>query len=103
MYPDVALFQYKAVFNMTGNLGRKRSISAFVVTGNGRGLAGFALGKAIDGKTSSVTAKNRAGQKLMFIERYNEHTGPYESYINMFKSIIIRSYYQTIIILVLPF
>lgn len=84
MYSDVALFQYKAVFNMTGNLGRKRSISAFVVTGNGRGLAGFALGKAIDGKTSSVTAKNRAGQKLMFIERYNEHTGitqtsPYES------------------------
>lgn len=31
---------------MKGNLGRTRRTSAFVVTGNGNGLAGFATGKA---------------------------------------------------------
>ncbi|XP_054277920.1 28S ribosomal protein S5, mitochondrial-like [Macrosteles quadrilineatus] len=66
--------EYKQVFHMTGNLGRKRQVSAFVVTGNGEGLAGFARGKAVEGRVALVTAKNRAGQKLMYIERYNDHT-----------------------------
>lgn len=72
---NTLLLQYKAVFNMTGNLGRKRRISSFVVTGNGQGLAGFAVGKAVEGKVALTTSKNRAGQKLMYIERYNNHTG----------------------------
>jgi len=57
---------------MTSNLGHKTRISSFVVTGNGNGLAGFALSKA---KASLKTAKNRAGQRLMYISRYNEHIG----------------------------
>ena len=65
----------KSVFNMTGNMGRKRRMSTFVVTGNGRGLAGFGLGKAIDGRASLKSAKNRAGQKLMMIPMHNDHTG----------------------------
>ena len=32
--------QYKMVSHMTGNLGRKMRVSALVVTGNGKGLAG---------------------------------------------------------------
>uniref|UniRef100_A0A1B6J4L2 Small ribosomal subunit protein uS5m n=1 Tax=Homalodisca liturata TaxID=320908 RepID=A0A1B6J4L2_9HEMI len=71
---DTRVIEYKSVFNMTGNLGRKRRISAFVVTGNSHGMAGFALGKAIEGRVAMTTAKNRAGQKLIFIERYNDHT-----------------------------
>jgi len=55
---------------MTDNLGCKNS--SFVITGNGNGLTGFALSKA---KTSLKTAKNRAGQRLMYIPRYKEHTG----------------------------
>lgn len=60
---------------MTGNLGRKRKVSSFVVTGNKQGLAGFALVKAVEGRVALKTSKNRAGQKLIFIERYNDHTG----------------------------
>lgn len=60
---------------MTGNLGRKSRISSFVVTGNGNGLAGFALAKAPAAKTALKTAKNRAGQRLIYICRYKEHTG----------------------------
>lgn len=88
------MLQYKSVYNMTGNLGRKRRISSFVVTGNGQGLAGFALGKAVEGKGALITSKNRAGQKLMFIERYNDHTGtergcfcPFKHYLMCYKQI----------------
>ena len=60
---------------MKGNLGRTRRVSSFVITGNGNGLAGFAIGKAQMGTASLRKAKNRAAQKLMYFERYNEHTG----------------------------
>ncbi len=60
---------------MTGNMGRTRRISAFVITGNSNGLAGFALGKAQGGQAALRKAKNRAAQKLIYIERYKDHTG----------------------------
>ena len=56
-------------------MGRTRRISAFVITGNSNGLAGFALGKAQGGQAALRKAKNRAAQKLIFIERYKDHTG----------------------------
>lgn len=56
-------------------MGRKRRMSLFVVTGNGNGLAGFGLGKAVEGKAALKAAKNRAGQRLMNINIYNNHTG----------------------------
>jgi len=59
---------------MKANAGRYRRISVVVVTGNKNGLVGFALGKAADAKAALRRAKNRAGQKLMYIERYNNHT-----------------------------
>ncbi|KAK4004601.1 hypothetical protein OUZ56_006334 [Daphnia magna] len=71
---DTIVLEFKIVCNMKGNLGRTRRTSAFVVTGNGNGLAGFATGKAQMGMTALRKAKNRAAQKLMYVERYNEHT-----------------------------
>jgi small subunit ribosomal protein S5 len=59
---------------MKGNLGRKRGLSVMVITGNGNGMAGFALTKAVDTKAALRKAKNRAGQKLMHIDLYNKHT-----------------------------
>lgn len=70
---DTRVLELKTVFNMKGNLGRKRRLSGFVVTGNGRGLAGFATGKAVDGRAVLRKAKNRAGQKLMYIELCEGH------------------------------
>lgn len=68
------VLENKMVHHMT-SLGRKVTINAFVVTGNGNGLAGFALGKASELKAALKTAKNRAGQRLLYIPRYKEHTG----------------------------
>ncbi|XP_011686328.1 PREDICTED: 28S ribosomal protein S5, mitochondrial-like [Wasmannia auropunctata] len=68
------ILENKFVNCMTGNLGRKSKISVFVVTGNGNGLAGFALAKAPAQRAAIKTAKNRAGQRLMYISRYKEHT-----------------------------
>lgn len=70
---DTICLELKQVFNMKGNLGRKRRLSAFVVTGNGNGLAGFATAKAVDSRAVQRKAKNRAGQKLMHIEICEGH------------------------------
>lgn len=45
-----------------------------VVTGNQKGLAGFAIGKSVDGRSALRKAKNRAGQKLMHFELCDGHT-----------------------------
>lgn len=71
---DTKVLEFKTVSNMSGNLGRTRRASAFVITGNKNGLAGFALAKANMGQTALRKAKNRCSQKLIFVERYNEHT-----------------------------
>lgn len=72
---DTKVLELKQVFNMKGNFGRKRRLSVFVVTGNGNGLGGFAMGKGLESKTALRKAKNRAGQKLMHIKLFNNHTG----------------------------
>jgi small subunit ribosomal protein S5 len=71
---DTKVLEFKTVFCMKSNSGRYRRISVVAVTGNKNGLAGFALGKAADSRAALKRAKNRAGQKLMYIERYNNHT-----------------------------
>lgn len=77
---DTKVLEMKSVFNMSANFGHKRRMSAFVVTGNKNGLAGFGLGKAIENKAALRKAKNRAGQKLMYVERFEEHTVCHDFY-----------------------
>lgn len=60
---------------MKGNFGRKRRQAGFVVTGNGKGLAGFASSKGADSRITLRKARNRAGQKLMPIKIFRNHTG----------------------------
>ncbi|KAK9873570.1 hypothetical protein WA026_023128, partial [Henosepilachna vigintioctopunctata] len=71
---DTRVLELKTVFNMKGNYGRKRRVSVLSVTGNKNGIAGFSIGKAIDPKSALRKSKNRAGQKLMHIKLYNNHT-----------------------------
>ena len=72
---DTWVLESKIVNHMTGNLGRKSRVSIFAVTGNGNGVAGFALTKASIQKAAIKMAKNKAGQRLMYISRCKEHTG----------------------------
>lgn len=74
---------------MKGNFGRKRQMASLVVTGNKKGLAGFAIGKAQEAKTALKKAKNRAGQKLMHIKLFRNHTGKQKCYWTFLLPVII--------------
>lgn len=74
---DTKVLELKQVFCMKGNLGRTRKVSTLVVTGNKNGLGGFALAKALEMKVALRRAKNRAGQKLIHIKRFKDHTGKF--------------------------
>lgn len=71
---DTRVLEMKTVCIMKGNLGRKRRQSCFAVTGNGKGLAGFATAKSVDAKAALRKVKNRAAQKLVHIDICDEHT-----------------------------
>lgn len=88
---DTRVLENKIVFIMKGNLGRKRRYSVLTVTGNGKGLAGFALGKAPEVRTALRKSKNRAGQKLMNIELCDDHTVFHDFYCAFGKTKIFVS------------
>ncbi|XP_037591210.1 28S ribosomal protein S5, mitochondrial isoform X2 [Cebus imitator] len=71
---DTRILEVRNVFSMTAKEGRKKSIRVLVAVGNGRGAAGFALGKAADRLDAFRKAKNRAVHYLHYIERYEDHT-----------------------------
>lgn len=56
-------------------MGRSKRCSCMVVTGNGKGLAGFSQVTGRELRSTANAAKNRAGRRLIYFERYNEHTG----------------------------
>lgn len=59
---------------MTRNFGRYRTVACIVATGNGNGLVGYSLATAPEAKAALKRAKNRASQKLMYVQRYENHT-----------------------------
>ncbi|KAI5224468.1 28S Ribosomal Protein S5 [Manis pentadactyla] len=71
---DTRVLEVRNVFNMTAKEGRKKSVRVLVAVGNGRGAAGFAIGKATERVDAFRKAKNRAIHYLHFIERYEDHT-----------------------------
>ncbi|KAF5297109.1 hypothetical protein FQA39_LY02689 [Lamprigera yunnana] len=82
---DTKVLELKTVFNMKGNLGRKRRLAVFVITGNSNGLAGFAIGKGSDSKMALRKAKNRAAQKLIHVKIFRGHT-VYHDFFSQFGS-----------------
>ncbi|XP_047599814.1 28S ribosomal protein S5, mitochondrial isoform X2 [Lutra lutra] len=71
---DTRILEVRNVFNMTAKEGRKKSVRVLVAVGNGRGAAGFAVGKASERVDAFRKAKNRAVHYLHYIERYEDHT-----------------------------
>jgi len=78
---DSRILEFKMVSHMTGNLGRKMRFSSLVATGNKKGLVGFAVAKAQQGKGALRQAKNKAAQRLQFIELYDGHTVFHNFYV----------------------
>lgn len=88
---DTRVLELKTVFIMKGNLGRRRRFSCLSVTGNGKGLAGFALVKSPEVRGALRKSKNRAGQKLMHIELCDGHTIFHDFYTQFGKTKIFVS------------
>ncbi|XP_043792719.1 28S ribosomal protein S5, mitochondrial isoform X1 [Apis laboriosa] len=59
---------------MTSNMGRTKRCRVLVITGNKKGLAGFIMLNGNEFKSTINAAKNKAAQRLIYIERYNDHT-----------------------------
>ncbi|XP_076666179.1 mitochondrial ribosomal protein S5 [Andrena cerasifolii] len=68
------ILEHKHRSVMTSHFGRTKRYGVIVVTGNGNGLAGFATATGGESKSCLKTAKNKAGQRLMYFERYDGHT-----------------------------
>ncbi|KAK3580851.1 hypothetical protein CHS0354_032911 [Potamilus streckersoni] len=83
---DTRVLEFKRVATMTGTLGRISRFSAFVVTGNGNGLAGYAIGKAPNGRSALRKAMNRAAQHLIYVDRYENRTVFHNFYIAFHKT-----------------
>ncbi|KHJ86394.1 ribosomal protein S5 domain protein [Oesophagostomum dentatum] len=62
--------EVKRTSNMTRVFGRVHTMAALVVTGNGKGLAGYAVGKAPLHRTTTaiVNGMNMASRKLFFVD-----------------------------------
>jgi len=71
---DTIVIECKRVTCMKGGVGRRHRTSAFCVTGNGNGLVGFALAHATMPMDAVRMAKNKAGQQLFHIKRFDDHT-----------------------------
>ena len=74
------LIEFKVVTHMTGTLGRLRSNSLLMVSGNQKGLAGFSLLTVPTAKTTNrsslfTKAINKSGLKLAQIDMYEDRTG----------------------------
>ncbi len=67
------VIERKRVVNQTKG-GKRRSVSTVVVVGNGKGAAGFAVGKGDDVKTALRKAKNSAVNYLQLMPRCDDHT-----------------------------
>ena len=67
------MIDLKRVSNQTST-GKKRTVSATVLVGNGNGLVGFAVGRSEMTMAAIRKAKNKAVNYLQFIPRYDDHT-----------------------------
>ncbi|KAI6213384.1 S5 DRBM domain-containing protein [Aphelenchoides besseyi] len=68
--------EVKRTSHMTRVFGRVHTMSALVVTGNGNGLAGYAVGKAGIHRSMNAIAKgmSSASRKLFYVERLEDRT-----------------------------
>lgn len=71
---DSKCIELRAVTKMTPQIGRDKFYVATVVTGNKKGLSGYAQVSAIDGRTALRDARNQAAQNLRAVELEDDRT-----------------------------
>jgi len=73
---ETIMLEFKTVYHMTGNLGRVRRNSIMMVTGNGQGAVGFTVSAGKYGQNQKAIRKatNKAGLRLVYVDRFEERT-----------------------------
>jgi len=71
---ETYILEFKRICHMDGREGRKYSYSCLVVTGNGKGLAGFSVGKSVTVQNAQRKAKNKAILRLQYVNMNEGHT-----------------------------
>lgn len=73
---DSILIEYRTIIKMSGKFGRTRQLRLLMVTGNGKGTAGFSLTRSAVGRGPNIFHKgvNKAGLRLMNVDLYEGRT-----------------------------
>ncbi|KAG1649384.1 ADP-dependent glucokinase [Nymphon striatum] len=71
---ETIVLEHKRVCHMNARFGRVYQATVFCVTGNGNGLAGYALTRSPDASVAIRNSKNRAGQRLHYFNLCDDHT-----------------------------
>ncbi|KAG7200148.1 hypothetical protein KM043_000586 [Ampulex compressa] len=89
------ILHHKTRVNITSNFGRRKKHVVLLVRGNGNGLASFALGTAPELKAALNKVQHRAGQRLMYAERYEDRTVVHDFHAQFGRSqIFVRKMYE---------
>ncbi|CAG2110409.1 unnamed protein product [Medioppia subpectinata] len=80
---DTKVLALKPIFKMTAIFGKHKRYYCLSVTGNVNGLAGYAVGKHIDSKTALIKSKNKAAQRLQYMNLY-EGNSLYHNFYSKF-------------------
>jgi len=79
---ETILLEFKTVYHMTGNLGRVRRNSILMCTGNGQGAVGFTVSAGKYGQNAKAIRKavNKAGLRMVYVDRYEDRTVYHDFY-----------------------
>ena len=76
---------------MTAREGRTRYVVTMAVTGNKKGIAGFAFVKTKEAGVAVRRAKNKAAQRLIYVDLYENHTIMHD-FVSTFKGVKIYAF-----------
>uniref|UniRef100_A0A6G1S486 Small ribosomal subunit protein uS5m n=1 Tax=Aceria tosichella TaxID=561515 RepID=A0A6G1S486_9ACAR len=85
---DSIVLMLRPIQNMTGVMGRTKSMQALVVAGNKNGLAGFGMASGKDGRAVVRHARNRAAQALVYIPRFEGHTVMHDFFSRYYQTTV---------------
>ena len=71
---DTAVLDMRPIFHMTAKFGKYKRYKCLTVTGNMNGLAGYAIARDIDSRVVPTLSKNRAAQRLQYINLFEGNT-----------------------------
>jgi len=85
---ETILLEFKTVYHMTGNLGRVRRNSILMCTGNGQGAVGFTVSAGKYGQNQKALRKavNKAGLRMVYVDRHEDRTVYHDFYTQFGQS-----------------